>query len=763
MGWNLMPYFITKETINKSILEIFTNAKLGYEEINLIGDDLINFTFNVPNNKSVCEKIKNINFVEQDLFEIADMLFQLKDYKFYLSYILNMLINTEHFNDIAKFFSRTFVNHIGDVSYVSKDASYDFNERYFDRFIEAVKYSEIDNFKIIPFLFYIYSSKPNEPCNKFLRPAKEFLKGIISNNEASYLNYINTEENYKQGYLIYVDLFSNKGAQRIIENLVTGNYFSKDELYEVFLENKQVGLSELKSYILKQSGEKQKIALNFYLTFSQDVKNTLPELYNQIKDEELKNILKDEIELSKNIKFETIKDFIDFVDLNLEIETEVGISTKFLTYFKNGVKVSDKVLTYIFNIFKNISSPLVIKKYAYLKDFFPENELNNLGKNLFASLENKITWDNKWIVALICTLCSDFVVSDLVDLTPTCLGNTELSNFVLGCLVETNVPKAVSLIKQLYMESNNKKIYYNFLEILAKNNSISALDYLDEMVSNFGLSENGTKQIVCNGDNLLFEIDDNLTVKVKNMTTQSYVNLGNPNFVDTADALKYFNELTNEIRHQIDKFKEAYQTKRYWSIATFKANILSNPILKKIASTLIWGGYEKDALKKVYVNFNEIAMETEDVKVALIHPVEIEQEKLPKHKFEPFKQINKQVFVANNYNYSNTLCNEFNGIAINEINFNSKIRAFGYKMSVGEDVYYYKAIPHENLLVKIELIKLSTKNVSVLGNIKFYNLNLVQVVNNKFVLSGTTPEEIGSINKRVYSDVLNDVFEACYY
>ena len=43
-------------------------------------------------------------------------------------------------------------------------------------------------------------------------------------------------------------------------------------------------------------------------------------------------------------------------------------------------------------------------------------------------------------------------------------------------------------------------------EILAKNNSISALDYLDEMVSNYGLTENGTKQIVCNGENLIFEI-----------------------------------------------------------------------------------------------------------------------------------------------------------------------------------------------------------------------------------------------------------------
>ena len=760
-----MPYYITKETINKSILNIFSNAKVGFEEINLIGEDLINFSFNVPNNLDVCSKIKDVRFNDSDLYEVSDMLYQLKDYKFYLSYLLQILLYSCHYNDIVKFFNRTFVNHIGDAYYVSSEFKYEFAEHYFDRFIEAVKYSEVDNFKIIPFLFYIYKSEKTEPCNKWVRPTKEFLKGIILNNEASYLNYINTEENYKIGYSIFVDLFSSKGAVRLIENLVAGNYFSKDELYEVFLSQKEIGLLELKNYILKQTGDKQKTALNFYLSFAQDVKGTLPELYENIKTPELKAVLKDEIELSKSVKFETIKDFIDFVDLHLDIEIEHGLSIKYLVYFKNGVKLTDKVLTYIFNIFKNIASPLVIKKYSYLKEFFPDSELNTLGRNLFNSLENKITWENKWIVALICTLCSEFTINELVDLTPTCLGNVELSNFVLGCLVETNTTKVISLIKQLYLESNNKNVYYNFLELLAKNNGISALDYLDEMVSNYGLSERGTRQIVCNGENLLFEIDDNLSVKVKNLSTFNYINISNPSFVDTADALKYFNDLTNEIRHQIDKFKDAYQTKRTWNVATFAANILSNPILSKIAQTLVWGSYDtKDSLIKIYGNVSEIVNEPNaDVKIALVHPVELTTLQLPKPKFEPFKQLNKQVFEANNYNYSNTFTNEFNGVAINDISFNAKLRSFGYKMSVGEVPYYYKAINHDNLLVKIELTKLNTKNVSVVGNIKFYNLNSVQIVNNKIMFANANPEEIGSINKRVYSDVLNDVFEACYY
>lgn len=757
-----MPYYITKDTINKSIINIFTNAKLGFEEINLIGDDLINFTFNVVNNEAICNKLLTSSFITNDLYEVCDMLFQLKDYKFYLSYLLQIMLYSKHYNDIAKFMSHMFVGHIGDSYYVSKDFNYEYSERYFDRFIEAIKYSEIDNFKIIPFLFYIYFSSKEEACNKFLRPCKEFLKGVILNNEASFLNFINTEENYRKGYTIYVDLFPEKGAQRLIDNLINENYYSKNDLVDIFLVNKEISLTELYNYITKQSGEKQQVALNFYLSFGQDVKNTLNSLYEIVKDENIKVQLKDEIELGKNLKFDSVKDFIDFVDLESNIPIESGVSIKYLIYFKNGVKVSDKVLSYVFNIFRNVSSAIVVKKYSYFKQFFLDSELNTFGRNLLNSLENKITIENKWKVALICTVCPDVIISELVGLVPTCLGNSELSNFVLSCLVETNNSQVISLIKQLYIESNNKNIYYNYLEILAKNNSISALDYLDEMVSNYGLTENGTKQIVCNGENLIFEITDNLSVKVKNLNTLEYINLSNPKFVDTANAIQLFNDLTKEIRFQIDKFKKAFEIKRYWNPAVFNANILSNPILKKIASTLTWGAYEKENLIKIYSNLYDISNEADlSLKIALVHPVECIENK-PMVNFEPFAQINKQVFVANNYNYSANYCNEFNGIAVSEITLNAKLRSLGYKMAVGDDLYYYKLMPEHNLLIKIELNRPNYKNMTVIGNIKFYNLNLVQNINNKFILSGMTPEEIGSVNKRVYSDVLNDVYLACY-
>lgn len=760
-GGLVMPYYITKEIINKAVLNIFNDVNLDNRIIGQIGEDLNNETFTTTDDTNMCDVLSKVSLNDSGLYNVSDMLFQLRDYRFYLGYIVRLLLNSRHYDEIAKFFSHMFVNHIGDVSYVSKDYNYEYNERYFDRFVESVKYCQIDNFKIMPFLFYIYNSDSNAPCHKFLRPALEFLKGVITNNEASYLNYINDEKLYKTGYRIYLDVFDSKGAQRLIDNLINENYFSKDDLVELFLYKKDVCLNELREYILRQVGEKQIVALKFYLCFSQDVKSTLPKLYEKLTDENVKALLKDEIELSKTTKFETIKDFVDYVELNNDIETIDGISTKYLIYFKNNQRVGDKVLTYILNMFKNISSPIVVTKYRYLKDFFTDAELDNLGTRLLFGMNNTITEDNKWIVAYVCAMCSQDTISNLVDMTPTCLGNTELSSFVLGCLVETNNAKVISLIKQLYMESNNKQVYYNYLELLAHNNSMTALDYLDEMVSNYGLDDNCTRQIVCNGETLVFEITDNLSVKVRNLNTYQYVNLSNPQFVDTANAIDYYNNLTMEIRNQIDKFNNAYLTRRTWTIATFIANILSNPILKKISTTLTWGAYEKDSLIKIYDSSLDVMQETnQDVKIALVHPVELQK---PIFKsFEPFRQLNKCVFVANNSNYSNKCSNEFNGIMVNDISFNTRLRVRGYKMSANNDSYYYKRFDKDNLLVKVELIKTSSRSTSIIGNIKFYNLNLVETTNHKYNLVDTQPEDIGSVNKRIYSDVLNDVYEACY-
>ena len=66
------------------------------------------------------------------------------------------------------------------------------------------------------------------------------------------------------------------------------------------------------------------------------------------------------------------------------------------------------------------------------------------------------------------------------------------------------------------------------------------------------------------------------------------------------------------------------------------------------------------------------------------------------------------------------------------------------------------------MLITVEIEKSNHKNHSIIGNIKFYTLSLLNYVNSKYVITDVNPEQIGSINARVYSNCLNEIFEACF-
>lgn len=758
-----MPYFITKEIISSNIINIFSNANVPHDVLSKINEDLNNSTFLVPNSEFEMEKIIPQKLNENDIVNIVDLLFQVKDYKYYLSYIIQMFLYSKHYTEICTFFSRIFVNHIGEENYTSKKLNYEFSERYFDRFVEAVKMCEIDTFKILPFLFAVFESEKGTVLNKFLRPAKEFLEEFISKNEGSYLNYINTPEFYNVGYKIYCELFPTKGANKLIDNLFLENYFNKEDINKLFHSCGEVGIGELQNYIIKSTNEKQKMALDFYLSFGDEIKSTLPNLCDKISNEKLKAVIKDEIDFSKNTKFETINEFIEFAEINSHDYVTIGISTKYLIYFKNGIKASDGVISYLFRTLQNVTDSHSIKKFQVLLNFFSQNELDNLGFILIKDINGNINNKNKWIVIYVSAVCSNAVISKLMEVVPTCLTDNNLTSFVLTALCQTGCNAVVNFVKQVYMESSNKQFYYGFLELLAESAGISALDYLDEMISNYGLEEDATKVIMCNGENLRFEITNNLTVKVKNLNTGEYINLIKPNFVDAENALKFYGDLTYAIMDQIAKFKDAFNTKRMWQPKIFASNILANPLLKKIAGTLVFGVYEKGNFVRV-INFNEVENLDDTLKIALIHPCELSEENLKNllGKFEPFKQINSLVFVPTNYDFSNNYSTVFNGVCVSDLNFNSRIKTFDYKMSIDNGVYYYRVLKQFNLFVKIDIEKSTHKNVSIIGNIEFYNLNMLEFVNNKYIIDNAEPEQIGSISKRIYSSVLSQIYEVCF-
>lgn len=753
-----MPYFITKENVTSEIVNVFSSANAPYDVVSKISDDLKNQTFNVTENLLDIEKIVPLVLEDKNIARLADLLFQVKDNKFYLAFILKMLLATKHYQEICLFFSRTFVNHIGSEFYVSKKFSYDFSERYFDRFMEATKFCEIEGFAFLPFLFAVVDSKNGSLLNKYSRPAKEFLEEFILKNEGSYLSFINTEEHYEIGHKIYCELFPKRGARRLIDNIILENYFNFDDAKNLFFCNIDVTMEELREYILKAAPTEKKKALELYLSFGDKVRLTLHGLYEKIDNAKLKAMIKEEIDFNKNVKFETIGEFIEYANLNANEFDGNGLSGKYLIYFRNGIKANDNVIGYILKTFKDLTDAHSIKRFEVLKKFFSQNELDNFGMSLIYNMGGVVNSENKWVAVFVSAVCSDSVIARFLEIVPTCISNNNLSSFVLTAICQTKANEVVNFVKQIYMEAEDKHFYYHFLELLAESSGVSPLDYLDEMTSNYGLDSNSTKTIICNGENLIFEISDNLGVRVKNCATGRLVSLTNPNFVDAQNAIKFYNDLTFAIMEQIGKFKKAFELKRTWQPKVFVANILSNPLLKKVASSLVFGAYKQGTFEKI-VDLGEVQFLEDDFKIALVHPSELseEQQKNLVGKPEPFKQINVRVFKPSNYDFSSTSSSVFCGICVLDTMFNARMKTFDYKMSSDGENYYYKAIPHANLLVKVDVEHSLHKNSSIIGNIEFYNLNLLRIEDGKYIIKNVQPEQIGTVNPRIYSLVMAQI------
>ena len=105
-GGLVMPYYITKEIINKAVLNIFNDVNLDNRIIGQIGEDLNNETFTTTDDTNMCDVLSKVSLNDSGLYNVSDMLFQLRDYRFYLGYIVRLLLNSRHYDEIAKFFSQ---------------------------------------------------------------------------------------------------------------------------------------------------------------------------------------------------------------------------------------------------------------------------------------------------------------------------------------------------------------------------------------------------------------------------------------------------------------------------------------------------------------------------------------------------------------------------------------------------------------------------------------------------------------------------------
>lgn len=766
-----MPYYITKEIIENEILNVFKLNEL--EESASVKNSLSNFSYDFLDNEELIERVKNSTLDKNQIENLSDTLFQLKDYKYYLKVILTIFLKCEKYDEIAYLINRTFINHIGDVFYVS-GKNYDYSERYFDRFIESVKYTDISYNLVLDFIFYINQTKSNEICNRYLRPSKEYLKAFILEFEKEYFEYISTsQDKYFMGLKLYVEFFTDKGLNLIIEKYVSYEIIYENVVEELIKEYKHNALPILEKILTNNSIEQKIKALELLKIFKTDVQfnNFIENYYKKIDDETIKQEIKTEFLSQTNLEFTNEEDFKKYVSSKRIGVIDTNLPNEYPLYFKNGDRLDEVCLSYIFETLKNLDKAYKIKDLEYLRNLLDLNSANLVAKKLYENyiVSKIITSNSVFVVAFIILFGDEWLNNEIITVIKSKMIDTESLLKVLELYAENNNEQVLKIVKEGYKVDQNEN-FYKILKIYARLNKISVDDYIDSLVDDYKLDEEAKRDIYFNGNYLILKITENLNVEVIDYATKSNYYISKDMVTENENYYLYILKLKKEIKDQIQRFKDAFYNFRLWEIKEFKNNILCNPLLNKIAHSLTFGYYKGCKLVGIVLkNENSFVLDedkNEEYKIALIHPVELEQNKeiISSVNFEPFNQLKRGVFYVTSNEFTLSRVSTFSGMLANYKYFVDYLKLQNWENGLevlGNLKSLVKKYPNENLLVEITFDKIDTDTISI-NDIRFYNLTNTITQGNYFIIDKNESLLLNVISKRTYSNVLYEISQACF-
>lgn len=771
-----MPYYITKETIENEILNIFKSAGVSTDNLVVLGVSLNNFNYTALDDESLLSDIKN-SHIRRDVVEnFSDMLFQLKDYKYYLKMILTLFLKNQKYEEVSYLINRTFVNHIGDAYYIS-GKNYDYSERYFDRFIEAVKYTNICDSLVLDFIFYINQTTLDNVCNKYVRPSKEYIKAYILGHEKEYFEYIeDNSDRYKIGLKLFIEQYTDKGLNLIIDKYVAFEVPYENVVEDIIKEYKHNALTIIEKKLSSPLSEQKLKALNLLKLFNNDVQinNFLENYCNKLEDDVVKSEIKSNFLNVSSLKFENVVDFKKYVENKQIGVIDITLPNNYPMIYTNGDRVDEVVESYIFGSLKTVDKPFKLKDYSYLKDIVDSTSANYVSKKLFDEYVygKLITSSNLWVINFIVLFGNDGLNAEIISMLKSNMIDGVSRNYVLELYAEFNNPQILKLVKDDYKSTNSEQVL-DILKVYARENKVSVEDYIDSMVDDYNLSDEAKRDIYFNGNYLVLNVTDNLNVEVIDYASKSNYYVSKDMVSNDENYFEYIMALKKEIKDQIQRFKDAFYDFRLWDTTEFENNILRNPLLCKIASTLMWGYYKGTKLISVFkiihgaINIIQNTVDIEDgYKIGLVHPVELEQNRdiMSSVDFEPFNQMRRGVFYVSNNEYTLSRVPNFSGMLANYNYFVEYLKLQGWNNGLevlGNLKSLTKKYPIENIFCEISFERIDTDTITV-SDIRFYNLSSTTTQGNYFIINKNDSLILNNISKRTYSNVLDEISHACF-
>lgn len=697
---------------------------------NIFGIDVSNIQILDPiainDLKVLLQNVQKPNKVSKEVIALAELIFQLNNYLPALCNFVKMFILTKDYESIVMFMEKTFVAHVGNSNYVSKNKDYSHKERFFDRFIEVVKSTDMSLCDILPFLFNIVEDNEKTCLSLWLSPTFEYLQNIFRENMQEVKDFVAINPQHK---LTYLSLALEFNTQLAIAEIFKQEISEQNEqLFGKMLKHYYTDIMTFFDKNLEQAGDAK---FHFVKILSKienpEVTARLENLYEEESDPQIKQFIKNKLGINEQKSLGiSPKHFQTMALKKVEYVQERTLGTAFenlqLT-FTNGESATNTDKTHLINIFKEQKNVENLKDLKDIKNIFEANSLQQFTEGVFKALcKLQDIKEAKWAIRLVSYLSDGKLEQDIYDFNHVLFKTNRIkeAKYLLLCLIYSQKTNVINLISKLIEENNNAfiEIKDTYVELYAKNVAKN-VDDVHEILS----SET--------------EISDQALKIQKDRLYQSFIS--NKSYTK-------------------DQFEEIFINKKVFNI---------------LAKDIVFGEYKQNRLlcvfvlednQKKYICGSEPNAECEVIKI--VHSLDLDdrfEEVKQIYSNNQFNQFDNQVYNFKESEKTQTKVSNMQGVLISSLKFVTKMQNLGFVKNVSSESDTTCEMVHTNSIlgllaeVSFETPVTNYSSTSSLGEIRFYKLNQCLKNGSVYIINKANSISLSGVEPRYYNYVVSSV------
>ena len=660
-----------------------------------------------------------------DVNGLAELIFQLNDYLPALCNFVKMFLFTKHYDGIIYFLEKLFVAHVGAISYVSKNKEYSHEERFFDRFIEVVRSTDLDIQDILPFLFAIIEDNEKTILSLWLAPTLEYMQNVYRENMDIIKDFVSNEPRHRITYFELGLEFNTQKAIMEIFNLEDG--IIDEKLVAKILKHYYTDVMAFFNKNLDNSGDKKLHYVKILASIDNpEATARLEDLYAEEQSEDIKTFIKSKLGIAdKQNLGVSPKHFQIMANKKVDVVQERTLGMPFEKMslrFSDGTLADNVIKTYLINIFKAEKDLLNLYGLEDVKTLFNVDDLSSFAENIFYALKKlKDIKEAKWAIRLI----------------SFCIGDEYLDN-------------VFDFIENLYRQSRKKEAKY-FIECLIYSKRERVLSLIGKLIEEYDLFND-----------------------VKEYFVRLYAEVLEKNNTDVLDMLVNDEVSEDTLNAQKERLYNSFIANKSYTLEQFKAMFVDKKIFNTLAQNLVFGEYKFDRLFALFVLEGDQVKyiagvkqpEDKDLRIKIAHGIDLDDrfDEAKNYFNNPtFVQFEKSLFVYKETEKTQTKVGSMHGVLINALRFIGNMINFKFSANVSdenEEINELVNICEElNLLAEVSFETPVThySSTSSIGFIRFYKLNQCLKNGRAYIINKANAIAIGGVEPRYYDYVLNAV------